>query len=137
MESKEQIAEMLKAASTEKLVSTYIKLRDSIAAKEQEIKKFNEKQEFIEQELLTRCNDAGGNISVTGIGRITRRTTKRYWTTNWPALYQIIKDHDAFHLLHQRITNTAMEQFLEENPDILPEGLNLDTKQTVVVTRAS
>lgn len=123
--------------TTERLVKAYIKLRDAIEEKEREKSKLKEMQEKIAEELLARCNDVGGNISITGVGRVTRRTTKRYWTSNWPALYEIIKKHDAFHLLHQRITNTAMEQFLEENPEIMPEGLNLDSEQTVVVTRAS
>lgn len=131
------IAEHLKEAPTDNLVKMYIKLRDAIEAKEREIKERAKKQELIEAELLARCEEVGGNISIPGVGRVTRRTSKRYWTSNWPALYQIIKNHDAFHLLHQRITNTAMEQFLEDNPDVMPEGLNLDTKQTVVVTRAS
>lgn len=124
-------------ATTERLVKAYIKLRDAIEEKEREKTKLKELQEKIAEELLARCNEVGGNISITGVGRVTRRTSKRYWTSNWPALYEIIKKHDAFHLLHQRITNTAMEQFLEENPDIMPEGLNLDSEQTVVVTRAS
>lgn len=132
-----EIAEQLKTAPTDKLVKLYIKLRDAIEEKEREIKDKAKKQDMIAAELLTRCNDVGGNITITGVGRITRKVNKRYWTTNWPALYQIIKDHDAFHLLHQRITTTAMEAFLEENPNIMPEGLNLDTNQTVVVTRAS
>lgn len=123
--------------TTERLVKAYINLRDAIEEKEREKNKLKEMQEKIAEELLARCNDVGGNISITGVGRVTRRTTKRYWTSNWPALYEIIKKHDAFHLLHQRITNTAMEQFLEENPEIMPEGLNLDSEQTVVVTRAS
>lgn len=131
------IAEQLKSASTEQLVKLYVKLRDAIEEKEREIKEKVKKQDLIAQELLVRCNDVGGNISIPDVGRVTRRTTKRYWTANWPALYQVIKEHDAFHLLHQRITTTAMEEFLEQNPNIMPEGLNLDTNQTVVVTRAS
>ncbi len=127
-------------ATTERLVETYIKIRDAIAEKErahkQDIAKLQEQQDVISKELLTRCEAAGGNIT-TPVGRVARRVAKRYWTTNWPALYQIIKEHDAFHLLNQRITTLAMEQFLEEHPDVLPEGLNLDSTLTVTVTRAS
>ena len=124
-------------ATTERLIKAYIKLRDAIEEKEREKGKLKEMQEKIATELLSRCEDAGGNISIPNVGRVTRRTSKRYWTSNWPALYKIIKEHDAFHLLHQRITSSAMEEFLEENPDIMPEGLSLDSEQTVVVTRAS
>jgi len=124
-------------ATTERLIKAYIKLRDAIEEKEREKSKLKEMQEKISVELLTRCEEAGGNISIPNVGRVSRRVSKRYWTSNWPALYKIIKERDAFNLLHQRITNSAMEQFLEDNPDIMPEGLNLDSEQTVVVTRAS
>lgn len=123
--------------TTERLIKAYIKLRDAIEEKEREKGKLKEMQEKISVELLTRCEEAGGNISIPNVGRVSRRVLKRYWTSNWPALYKIIKERDAFNLLHQRITNSAMEQFLEDNPDIMPEGLNLDSEQTVVVTRAS
>lgn len=124
-------------ATTERLIKAYIKLRDAIEEKEREKGKLKEMQEKISVELLARCEEAGGNISIPNVGRVSRRVSKRYWTSNWPALYKIIKERDAFNLLHQRITNSAMEQFLEDNPDIMPEGLNLDSEQTVVVTRAS
>jgi len=135
------IQDCLKKASTEQLVKSYIKIRDAIEVLEREhkeaIKQRAEKQSMIEEELLARCNDAGGNITIPTVGRVTRRIMKRYWTSDWPALYKIIKENDAFHLLHQRITNNAMDQFLEDNPDLMPAGLNLDSKQTVVVTRMS
>ena len=135
--SSQEILEQLKAAPTEQLVKLYIKLRDGIEEKEREIREKVKKQDLIASVLLTRCNEVGGNITVTGVGRITRKVNKRYWTANWPALYEVIKEHDAFHLLHQRITTAAMEEFLEQNPDVMPEGLNLDTTQSVVITRAS
>jgi hypothetical protein len=46
-----------------------------------------------------------------------------------------MKEHDAFQLLQQRITTTNMEQFLEENPDLHPPGLNVDANYAVTVRR--
>ena len=126
---------------TEKVVAAYINLRDAIdkmkSRHKSELQELDEQLEMLSQELLNRCDEAGGNISVPGVGRVARRITRNYWTSDWPALYEIIKEHDAFHLLHQRITNKAMQDFLEEHPDLTPPGLNVDSKYTVVVTRAS
>lgn len=126
---------------TEKVVAAYINLRDAIdkmkSRHKAELQELDEQLEMLSQELLNRCDEAGGNISVPGVGRVARRITRNYWTSDWPALYEIIKEHDAFHLLHQRITNKAMQDFLEEHPDLTPSGLNVDSKYTVVVTRAS
>ena len=126
---------------TEKIVAAYINLRDAIdkmkSRHKAELQELDEQLEMLSQELLNRCDEAGGNISIPGVGRVARRITRNYWTSDWPALYEIIKEHDAFHLLHQRITNKAMQDFLEEHPDLTPSGLNVDSKYTVVVTRAS
>jgi hypothetical protein len=127
--------------TTEKLIKAYIKIRDAIAEKEKEhkaeIKGLEEQLDMVQGELLAHCETAGGNISVPGVGRVARRVAKQYWTSDWQSLYAVIKEHDAFHLLHQRISNKAMQQFLEENPDIHPAGLNLDSKYAVTVTKAS
>ena len=127
--------------STEKVVATYIKVRDAIAAMEQrhkeEKRNLNEQLEVLEQELLARVEQAGGNISVPNVGRVARRVSRNYWTNDWESFYKVVKEHDAFHLLHQRISNKAMQEFLNEHPDLMPEGLNVDSRYTVTVTRAS
>jgi hypothetical protein len=38
-------------------------------------------------------------------------------------------------LLFQRINTNNMDQFLEENPELHPPGLNADVTQTVVITK--
>ncbi len=127
--------------STEKVVATYINARDANAAMEQrhkeEKRNLNEQLEVLEQELLARVEHAGGNISVPNVGRVARRVSRNYWTNDWESFYKVVKEHDAFHLLHQRISNKAMQEFLNEHPDLMPEGLNVDSRYTVTVTRAS
>lgn len=50
-------------------------------------------------------------------------------------MYDFIKKHDAFHLLERRVHNANMQQFLEENPDAVPAGLNAETKYTITVRK--
>ncbi len=130
-----------KEISVEKVISTYIKVRDAIAAMEQrhkeEKRNLYEQLEVLEQELLSRVEQAGGNISIPNVGRVARRISRNYWTNDWESFYKVVKEHDAFHLLHQRISNKAMQEFLDEHPDLMPEGLNVDSRYTVTVTRAS
>jgi hypothetical protein len=127
--------------TTEKVVETYIKVRDAIAAMEQrhkeEKRNLVEQLEVLEQELLARVELAGGNISVPNVGRVARRISRNFWTNDWESFYKVVKEHDAFHLLHQRISNKAMQEFLNEHPNLMPEGLNVDSRYTVTVTRAS
>ena len=127
--------------TTEKVVETYLKVRDAIAAMEQrhkeEKRNLVEQLEVLEQELLARVEQAGGNISVPNVGRVARRISRNFWTNDWESVYKVVKEHDAFHLLHQRISNKAMQEFLNEHPNLMPEGLNVDSRYTVTVTRAS
>jgi hypothetical protein len=37
--------------------------------------------------------------------------------------------------MQRRINNSNMEQFLEENPNLHPPGLQADMKQTIVITK--
>jgi hypothetical protein len=128
-------------ATTEKVIKAYINLRDAIAEMKarhkEELKTYEEQLDMLDKELLKRCEEAGGNISVANVGRVTRRLVQSYWTSDWAAFYKLIKEHDAFHLLHQRISNKQMQQFLEDNPEITPPGLNVDSEYAVTVTRAS
>ena len=127
-------------ATTEKIIETYIKIRDAKDAKarehKEEIAKFDEQMQVLEDELKVRCEEAGGNIT-TPVGYVKRKLSTRFWTSDWASLYKMIKEHDAFHILHQRISTLAMQQFLEDNPEAVPPGLNADKEYTVVVTRKS
>jgi hypothetical protein len=51
-------------------------------------------------------------------------------------MYDFIEKHGAFGLLEKRLHQTNMKDFLAENPDILPMGLNVDSEYTVVVRRS-
>jgi hypothetical protein len=123
------------------LVKTYIKLRDAIADAEEAHKERMEayKQQFdtIAASLLEICNTINADSIRTPFGTITRKVTTRYWTNDWDSMRGFIKEHDALDLLEQRIHNGNMRQFLDENPDLFPMGLQVDSKYAVQVRRAT
>jgi hypothetical protein len=45
-------------------------------------------------------------------------------------------ENNAPELLEKRIQQTHMKEFLEENPDVLPAGLNVDSQYTITVRRS-
>jgi hypothetical protein len=51
-------------------------------------------------------------------------------------MYQFIREHDAFGLLEKRLHQTNMKEFLSENPDSFPMGMNVENSYTIVVRRA-
>lgn len=126
--------------TAEKLVAAYVKVRD----KRSELKKqydmqdaeLLEKQNTFQSALLEILKGAGGDSIKTKFGTASRTIKTRYWTSDWQSMYDFIKDEDATYLLEQRIHQTNMKKFLEENPDKLPTGLNLDSSYAITVRRA-
>jgi hypothetical protein len=126
--------------STDKLVETYVKIRDAKRETEKKLKdevaEFDRQLDVIEAELLAICKEQDAEGIRTKHGFVSRRVKSRYWTADWEPFYNFVKEHDAFALLEKRIHQTNMKEFLEENPDLRPAGLNVDSEYTVVVTRS-
>lgn len=121
------------------LVSVYLRLRDAIEQKQEqqklEIKTLTDQFETVSTALLKMCNEQNVNSIRTPVGTISRRVSTRYWTSDWDSMYQFIKKHDAAFLLEQRIHTTNMREFLENNPDECPIGLQADHNYTVQVRK--
>lgn len=122
-------------ATAEKLAKVYVKIREKRRELAKEDEKLEGELQIVADQLLEICKEQGAATIRTEHGTISRRLSKKYWTSNWTDFTQFVKQHDAFSLLTQRINNTNMAQFLEENPDLLPPGLNAEVTQTVVITK--
>lgn len=123
------------------LVAVYRKLRGAIAEEEElheaKVKDLKEQLEIVSAELLNFCNEQNLDSVKTPAGTISRRVQTRYWTTDWEQMSNFIVEHNAVHLLEKRINNTNMKQFLAENPDTLPIGLQVDNKYVIQVRKPS
>lgn len=127
------------ASPLETLVTDYIRLRSVIQAKEEqhaeEIAALKAQMDTVSNKLLDVCNQNDADSIKTKVGTVSRRITTRYWTTDWEQMYKFIRDNDALYLMEQRIHNTNMRQFLHENPDLYPVGLQADSKFTIQVRK--
>ena len=134
-----QVQEQKPPVDVNKLTSVYIKMRDrrSILKQEWEVqdKEIQIQMDVIEQELLELCKDLNTNTLGTDHGTVVRSVKSRYWTNDWDSMYRFIKEHDAFGLLEKRIQQTHMKEFIQENPDVYPQGMNVENQFTVVVRR--
>jgi hypothetical protein len=123
-----------------KLVQAYIKIRDAkdtlIRQHEQEVKTLEESLSTIEQELLELCKATGQDGGKTQYGTFTRTVKERYWTSDWDSMYRFIREHDVPELLERRIAQTNFKEFIAQNPDKLPEGVNVDSRYAITVRRA-
>lgn len=125
--------------SVEEMVVAYRKIRDTIRDKEEqhkeEIADLKEQLDVVAGALLDICNNLQVDSLRTEAGTVSRRVNTRYWTSDWDAMYRFIKDQDAPFLLEQRIHNGNMKQFLNDNPELLPAGLQADSKYVIQVRK--
>jgi hypothetical protein len=124
----------------DRLVSAYIKLRDKkneAAKKLRDLEaEYDAKLDTLKDALLEHCAEAGVESVRTSAGTFYRTVKKRFWTSDWEAMNKFMVENDAVDLLEKRIHQGNMKVFLDENPDLLPPGLNVDSEYTVNVRRA-
>jgi hypothetical protein len=126
--------------SAEKLVEVYIRIRDALEdnyksymAKKADLE---EQIDVIESELLELLKDLDATSIKTTHGSARRSIKERYTTNDWERFHKFIVDQNAPQLLERRIQQTNMKQFLEENPDLHPAGLNVDRTYAITVRRS-
>jgi hypothetical protein len=124
----------------DKLAAIYIKIRDAkdklTADYKQQYANLEEQMSVLEAEMLETCKTMNADSIRTKAGTIIRSIKSRYWTNDWDSMYRFIKENDAYGLLEKRLHQTHMKEFLSENPDLLPMGLNVESEYTVVVRRS-
>jgi len=135
----EEVEDKVTSVDLDRLTSIYIKIRDKRAANkkvfEAEDQDLEEQMKVLAQEMLDVCKDMNADSIRTPHGTIMRSIKSRYWTNDWDSIYGFIEETGAFGLLEKRLHQTNMKDFLVENPDLLPMGLNVESEYTVVVRR--
>lgn len=130
---------MSETIPADRLVAVYRRIRATIEEKEeahkQEIGDLKEKLDTISEHLLALCNEQNVDSLRTPEGTATRTVRTRYWTTDWASMYKVIHEHNVPFLLEQRVHNGNMKQFLEENPELHPPGLQEDRKYVITVRK--
>lgn len=131
---------MSEEMTVDKLVSIFIKMRDARDEIKREaddkIKDIEAQMDAVNQKLLDLMGSQGADSIKTPHGTAYRTVKSRYWTNDWESLYDFIAESDAFDLLEKRIHQSNMKQFLEENPALMPKGINVDSEYQVVVRRS-
>lgn len=125
--------------SVNQLASIYLRIRDERdkikTAYEEEDKKLAEQMAVVEAEMLEVFRDTESTSIKTPAGTVMRRVATRYWTNDWDSMYNFIRENDAYGLLERRIHQTNMKQFIEENPDVFPPGMLVDSQFKITVRR--
>jgi sugar phosphate isomerase/epimerase len=136
----DEVQEVAAPVDLGKLTTIYIKIRDKRAENKREFEEadadLKEQMEVLEAQMLDVCKEMNADSIRTPHGTIIRSVKSRYWTNDWDSMYDFIEKEGAFGLLEKRLHQTNMKDFLAENPDLLPAGLNVENSYSVVVRRS-
>lgn len=131
-EEKEQIP-------PDKLVRVYLKMRSAREALmneyDEKLEKIDKGMEEIKRALLEYCKEHNLETVRTTSGLFYRTIKRRYWTNDWEAMGQFVLEHKIPEVYEKRLHQGNMKAFLDENPDLLPPGLNVDSEYQITVRK--
>ena len=115
------------ALTPEMLTKTYIKIRDKRAELKAE---FEQKDEVLEMQLNTLKSALLDYCKTQGIDSVRTPSGVFYLT-----MKRFILENEVPQFYEKRLNQTIVKQFLEENPDVLPPGLNSDSEYVITVRK--
>ena len=123
----------------DKLTRTYIKIRDARAKLAAEFKMQDElmvgQLDLVKEALLDYCKAHGVDSVRTSEGLVYRTHKTRYWTSDWSSMHKFILENNLPEFFEKRLNQGAVKEYLEENPESVPPGLNTDSEYVIAVRK--
>lgn len=123
----------------DKLAKVYRKIKSQIDTLTQEydtqVEALKAQQDQIKFAMKDTMKALGVSTVRTEFGTVSLVTKTRYSTQDWDSFKKFILEHEVVDLLEKRIAQTNMANFLEENPGVLPPGLNAMTEYDISVRK--
>jgi hypothetical protein len=123
----------------DRLAKIYRKIRTNIATLTQEYDTKVEGLKAQQDEITNAMKDQMKAMGVTSVrtseGTVVLSVSTRYNTQDWDSFKKFVVEHAVVDLLEKRIAQTNMRQFLEENPGLVPPGLNSSSEYSVSVRK--
>ena len=122
-----------------KLIKTYIRIRDEPSALKADYSEKDSnllKQQDTIKEAINEYADMNKvDRAGTSEGMFYRTTKTRYWTSDWESMYKFVVENKVPEFFDKRLNQKNVREYLDENPDKLPEGLNVDTEYVISVRK--
>jgi nitrogen-specific signal transduction histidine kinase len=129
----------LAAIPMDKLAKVYRKMQARIQeltqAYENEVEELKRQQDTVKIALKDQMLALGVSSVRTDQGTVVLSTKTRYHTQDWDSFKTFVLQHEAVDLLEKRIAQTNMLTFLEENPGLVPPGLNSVSEYAISVRK--
>ena len=89
----------------------------------------------IKQAMLEHCEVHNAESVRTSEGLFFRSTKTKYWTSDWDAMHKFVIEHKVPQFFDKRLNQTNIREFLEENPNLVPDGLEVEKELTISVRK--
>jgi hypothetical protein len=123
----------------DKLAKVYRKIKTEIDTLTREydtkIETLKASQDQLKFAMKDQMKALGVKSVNTAFGTLSMVNKIRYSTQDWDSFKKFMIENDALDLLEKRIAQTNMAQFLEENPGVVPPGLNAFSDFEIRVTK--
>jgi len=136
MQTAQPVAEEV---TLEKLTRVFIKIREKRSELTAAFKKQDEaliaQQDRIKAALLDHCKENGITSGNTAGGQFIRSIKTKYWTSDWDSMNKFIIENNVPEFYTKSLNQTNVKLFMEENPDVIPPGLNIDSEYVMTVKK--
>lgn len=121
------------------LAKVYRRIRSEIDTLTQEydnkVELLKAQQEELKDAIKTQMQALGVTSVNTPNGTLVMLVKTRYSTNDWDSFKKFVVNHDALDLYEKRIHQSNMKTFLEDNPGVVPPGLNSNAEYEVSVRK--
>ena len=132
-------AEEIASVPMDKLAKVYRKMAARVQQLtreyETQVEAIKAQQEVVKIALKDQMLKLGVKSVRTDQDTVVLSTVTNYNTQDWDSFKEFMKQYDALDLVQQRISQLNMKRFLEENPGVVPPGLNSMTEYGISVRK--
>jgi len=97
--------------------------------------KLSAKLDEVKRQLLNFCEENNLNGLKTPEGSLSVTDKTSYWTDDWDSLREFVLEHGVTEFFEKRLHQSNIAEFLEENPELTPKGLNVRKERAITVRK--
>lgn len=100
------------------VVNAYIAMRAQRLQADKVAASLKEQEELLKEHLIVSFRSQGVSALGGKAGTVKMKITEEPNPENWTQIYEYIKEHDAFELLHKRLGSEAVKELWAEGIEV-------------------
>ena len=117
------------------LMRVYAKMRDRLEVLQRDVTVVEDSMKAIKSALLEYCKANGMDSVRTAYGLAYKTVRTTYSTADWESFHKFVLENNAPHLLEKRLHQGNMKDFMADNPEFIPPGLNASNEYVMTIKR--